>query len=76
MFSPWVGPGGALAALRFKNLSLGAVDASDRILWNPTTGALTGALSSDADGAGGVAAVRFATVLGASALTAAEFLVI
>jgi Ca2+-binding RTX toxin-like protein len=62
---------GRLATAAFKNLGLGAPDASDRILWNPNTGAL----AYDADGAGGVGAVRFATVLSATALTAAEFVV-
>ena len=63
---------GALAGAQFKNLSLGTADASDRILWNATTGDLF----FDADGAGGVAAVRFANVISATALTAGEFTVI
>lgn len=62
---------GALAGAQFKNLSLGAADASDRILWN----AATGNLYFDVDGAGGVAAIRFANVVSATALTASEFLV-
>lgn len=63
--------GGVLAETRFKNLALGAADTSDRILWDPSTGGLF----FDADGAGGVAAVRFATLQAGLALTAAEFVV-
>lgn len=63
---------GGLVASAFKNLSLGAADSSDRILWN----ASTGDLFFDVDGVGGTAAVKFANVLSGTALTAGEFLVI
>jgi Ca2+-binding RTX toxin-like protein len=50
-----------------------AADAGDRIIYNTTTGALY----FDADGAGGVAAIQFATLTGSpDALTAADFAVI
>ena len=63
---------GALVNARFKNLSLAAADADDRILWNATTGDLF----FDIDGAGGVAAIRFAIVASATALTAADVLIL
>jgi Ca2+-binding RTX toxin-like protein len=49
-----------------------AADADDRIIYD----AATGALLFDADGVGGVAAVQFATLSGAPALTAADFVVV
>jgi len=49
-----------------------AVDANDRIIYNSATGAL----SFDADGTGGGAAVQFATVSAGLALTASDFQVI
>ncbi len=63
---------GALLAAQFKNLSLAPIDASDRILYNQTTGALF----YDADGAGGAAAIAFAVLNGTPAITAADFVVI
>ncbi|MBR0665385.1 calcium-binding protein [Roseomonas hellenica] len=50
-------PTGALNASAF-HMGGAAADASDRIIYDSTTGAL----SYDADGVGGVAAVRFATL--------------
>jgi Ca2+-binding RTX toxin-like protein len=63
---------GALNAAMFKNASLGAVDASDRILYNDATGAVL----YDIDGSGAAAAIQFATISGAPTLTVADFLVI
>ena len=70
VFTGLVGP--VLTGAAFKNLGLGVADTTDRILWNP----VNGALYFDIDGAGGVAAVRFGTVLSVVALTAAEFQII
>ncbi len=50
----------------------GAHDATDRIVYNRSTGALL----YDADGVGGTAAVRFATLAPKLVLTAADFLVV
>lgn len=64
---------GVLNVALFKNLTTGgAVDASDRILYNDTTGAVF----YDIDGSGGSAAVQFATIAGAPTLTNADFVVI
>ena len=49
-----------------------AHDASDRIIYNKATGAL----SYDADGKGGTAAVQFATLGSGLALTHADFMVV
>ena len=49
-----------------------AKDAEDRIVYNKKTGAL----SFDADGAGGLAAIQFATLTNKTAISAADFLVI
>jgi predicted N-formylglutamate amidohydrolase len=62
---------GHLDSRAFKNLGLAAEDSDDHILWDPTTGIL----SFDVDGAGGAAAVRFAVVPSAVALTSLEFIV-
>ena len=62
---------GALAAGAF-NTGSTALDADDRILYD----AATGALYFDADGAGGAAAVQFATLGTGLAITANEFTVI
>jgi Ca2+-binding RTX toxin-like protein len=62
---------GALGAHAFAVGSAG-LDADDRIIYNQSTGQLF----FDADGVGGVAAVQFATVLGAPVLTAGDFTVI
>ncbi len=64
---------GTLSAAQFKNVSLAAVDADDRILYNDATGAV----SYDRDGsAAGFAAIQFATISGAPTLTRADFVVI
>jgi Ca2+-binding RTX toxin-like protein len=63
---------GALNGALFKNVSLGAIDADDRIVYNGSTGAL----SYDADGSGSGAVVQFATLTGNPAITAADFFVI
>ena len=62
---------GALAAGAF-NTGAAASQADDRIVYNSATGALL----FDADGAGGAAAVQFATLSGGLALTSADFLVV
>jgi Ca2+-binding RTX toxin-like protein len=62
---------GALGAGAFR-LGSAALDADDRIIYNPGTGAL----SYDADGAGGAAAVQFATLsTGLTNLAASSFTV-
>jgi serralysin len=62
---------GALAASSFY-IGTAAHDASDHIIYNSTTGAL----SYDADGTGAIAAVHFATLDAGLALTSADFFVI
>jgi Ca2+-binding RTX toxin-like protein len=62
---------GALSANTFV-IGSAALDADDRIIYNSSNGALY----YDADGAGGQAAVQFATLSGAPALTASDFTVI
>lgn len=62
--------GSTLSSAAFKNLSVGAVDRDDRILYD----AATGALHYDADGSGrGFAPVLFATLEGSPVVTAADF---
>jgi Ca2+-binding RTX toxin-like protein len=63
---------GVLAAALFKDNFLAPIDADDRIIYNSNSGSLF----YDADGAGGVAAVKFATLSTGLALTAADFVVI
>jgi hypothetical protein len=64
---------GALAASAFKDVAVAAKDANDRILYNSNTGNLY----YDQDGSGSAfAAVKFATLTGLPALTAADFVVI
>ncbi|WP_274533827.1 hypothetical protein [Methylobacterium sp. Leaf399] len=64
---------GALAETAFKDLSTGAADASDRILYNKATGGL----SYDADGSGTAsAALQFAIIDTKAALTHLDFLVV
>ena len=63
---------GVLAAGLFKNLTLGPIDATDRILYNDTTGGLF----YDADGSGAGAAVLFAVLSGSPSVTAADFLIV
>ena len=65
---------GALAADAFHSAAgaTSAADASDRIVYNTTTGALY----YDADGVGGVAAVQFADLDNNAALTSADFFVV
>ncbi|MFB2552526.1 beta strand repeat-containing protein [Ensifer soli] len=62
---------GALAAAAFKDLSTGAVDDSDRILYDRASGALF----YDADGSGAGLAVRFATLANKAVINEADFLV-
>jgi Ca2+-binding RTX toxin-like protein len=62
---------GTLAANQFV-IGAAAQDADDRIVYDDTTGALF----FDIDGAGGTAAVRFATVSAGLALTNNDFLVV
>jgi serralysin len=62
---------GALADNLFKNLSLGAQDADDLILYDNTTGAIF----YDTDGLGGAAAIQFALLTGNPAITNADFVV-
>ncbi|MEQ1953265.1 S8 family serine peptidase [Mesorhizobium yinganensis] len=63
---------GVLAAALFKDNFLAPIDADDRIIYNSNSGSLF----YDADGAGGAAAVKFATLSTGLALTAADFVVI
>ena len=62
---------GVLSAGAF-HIGAAAADASDRIIYN----AATGALSFDADGLGGAAQIQFATLSTGLLLTAADFVVI
>ncbi|MBB3983438.1 Ca2+-binding RTX toxin-like protein [Sphingobium fontiphilum] len=61
---------GALDASAFR--SSGMVDADDRIIYDPTSGAIY----YDADGSGATAAIMFATVTAGLALSASDFTVI
>jgi Ca2+-binding RTX toxin-like protein len=54
------------------HIGTAAADASDRIIYNKTTGALL----FDKDGAGGAAAVQFATLSPGLAMTASEFFIV
>jgi Ca2+-binding RTX toxin-like protein len=64
---------GTLSAANFHASNDGTpVDANDYIQYN----AATGALYYDADGSGAGAAIQFATLIGAPAITAADFMVI
>lgn len=62
---------GALAGSAFVRAAA-SLDAQDRIIYNPATGAL----SYDADGLGGAAAIRFATLAPNLNVSAADFLVV
>ena len=62
---------GTLAASAFAT-SLTATTAAHRILYDQATGRIF----YDADGAGGAAAIHFATLTGSPAITAADFLVL
>ena len=63
---------GQLAASAFKNISAGAADANDRILYKQATGELF----YDADGSGGGVAVKFAVLDNKVALAADDFFVV
>ncbi|MEQ1955178.1 calcium-binding protein [Mesorhizobium sp. CN2-181] len=63
---------GALDASAFKDNILATRDADDRIIYNSNTGSLF----YDADGLGGAAAVKFASVAVGLSLTAADFQII
>ena len=64
---------GVLDVNLFKNLTTsGPLDATDRILYDD----VTGALSYDADGSGATAAIQFATLTGAPTVTNADFFVV
>lgn len=62
---------GSLPAAAFV-IGPAAQDANDRIIYDSTSGALY----FDADGAGGAAAVQFASISGLPALSAADFVVV
>jgi serralysin len=62
---------GVLAASAF-HIGAAAADALDRIIYNSTTGAL----SFDADGVGGAAAVQFADLSANLAMTNGDFFVV
>ena len=66
-----VGATGVLAEAAFRDLATGAVDASDRILYNSATGSL----SYDADGSGRSAAVQFAILDTRPTLTHTDFFI-
>jgi Ca2+-binding RTX toxin-like protein len=64
---------GVLAASAFKDIAIAAKGASDRIIYNSTTGNLY----YDADGSGSLYGnVKFAALSGAPILTAADFVII
>ena len=64
---------GVLDVTMFKNLTTGgAVDATDRILYDD----LTGAVSYDSDGSGATTAIQFATLTGAPTVFFNDFVVI
>jgi serralysin len=60
-----------LNAAMFKNVTLSAVDANDRIIYNDTTGAIF----YDVDGSGAAAAVQFALLTASPTLTFNDFVV-
>jgi Ca2+-binding RTX toxin-like protein len=62
---------GTLETSQFKNLTLGAIDSDDRILYSDTTGAVF----YDADGSGAGAAVQFALLTGNPVVTAEDFVI-
>ncbi len=66
-----IGPLGALSASAFR-IGSAAADASDRVIYNPATGAL----SYDADGTGATAAVLFAVVTAHTTVDVTDFYVI
>jgi Ca2+-binding RTX toxin-like protein len=66
-----VGATGTLAASAFR-IGASAADSTDRIIYNPTTGALL----YDANGSGAGAAVQFATLDDGLALTRSDFLIV
>ncbi len=63
---------GALAAGAFRSDGTTAQDSDDRIIYDPTTGALF----FDSDGVGGAAAVQFAVLSGAPTIGKGDFFVI
>jgi Ca2+-binding RTX toxin-like protein len=65
-----VGATGELASSAFYSGSA-AHDATDRIIYNPATGALT----YDADGTGSIAPVQFGTLATGLTVTASDFLI-
>ena len=65
-------PAGTLAAAAFKDLALGAVDSSDRIIYDSARGDLF----YDADGSGSAQAVKFAHLDNHATLTNTDFSVI
>lgn len=67
-----LGATGVLAANLFKNLSLGAIDADDLIVYDGATGAVY----YDADGSGAGASVQFAVLTGNPAITELDFVVV
>ncbi len=68
MFTALKGDARSLTAAEFR-VGSGALDASDRIIYNDQTGALL----YDADGVGGQAAVQFATLDASPVVTTADF---
>ena len=63
---------GVLAATRFKDIANGAVDANDRILYDPRNGTLY----FDRDGSASAAPVAFAILQNLAVITTADFTVI
>ncbi|WP_156653324.1 hypothetical protein [Methylobacterium sp. Leaf111] len=63
---------GPLAAAVFKDLSTGALDEDDRIVYDRSTGSL----SYDADGRGSEAAVQFAILSNKAEISAADFTIV
>lgn len=62
---------GTLSATAFKIIGQGAIDADDRIIYDPSNGSIF----YDSDGSGAGLAIHFASLAGAPTITAADFVI-